>query len=70
MSAPSDRPVRLRVDPVACDGVGICLHLAPDLVRADSWGFPVVSDAAVTRRRAAEAAVTGCPRKALYLEEI
>ena len=37
---------RLRVDPIACDGVGICTHLAPDLVGVDSWGFPIVWRAA------------------------
>ncbi len=63
--------VRLRVDPVACDGVGICSHLAPDLVTVDSWGYPIIDSAPLegwTRRQAARA-VTGCPRRALFLEE-
>jgi ferredoxin len=62
---------RLRIDPVACDGVGICAHLAPDLVRTDSWGFPLI-DATRLRggaRRAAARAVAGCPRRALFLSE-
>jgi ferredoxin len=60
---------RLRVNIVACDGVGICAHLAPDVVRVDSWGFPIVPDEPVTgaQQRQARAAVTGCPRKALFL---
>ena len=69
-AAPSAYP-RLRVDPGICDGVGICAHLAPDVVALDSWGYPIVSTEPLARggeRRQAEAAVAACPRKALYLE--
>jgi ferredoxin len=61
---------RLRVDIVACDGVGICAHLASDLVRVDSWGYPIVNDVPLDARamRQARAAVTACPRRALFLE--
>lgn len=61
---------QLRVNPLACDGIGICLHLAPDLIRADSWGYPFVSDRPLDGpdRRAAEAAVAACPRRALFVE--
>jgi ferredoxin len=61
----------LRVDIVACDGVGICAHLAPDVVRVDSWGFPMLPAEPLTgaRARQARAAVTGCPRKALFLAD-
>ena len=60
---------RLRVDIVACDGVGICAHLAADVVTLDSWGFPIIADEPLTggRNRQARAAVTACPRKALFL---
>ena len=61
--------VRLRVDPVACDGIGMCAHLADQLVRLDSWGYPIVPDRALLSRelRAAQKAVAGCPRNALDL---
>ncbi len=60
---------RLRVDPTQCDGVGICAHLAPDLIAVDSWGYPILAEQGLDRRglRAARAAVTACPRKALHL---
>lgn len=61
---------RLRLDPSVCDGVGICAHLAPDLVAVDSWGYPIVNGDPITNRtdlRQAEAAVKACPRKALHL---
>jgi ferredoxin len=64
MTAPTGE--RLLVDPARCAGVGICLHVAPDLVRADSWGYPVVRSPRDEREdRQAEAAVRACPRRAL-----
>jgi ferredoxin len=62
---------RLRVDIVACEGVGICGHLASDLVRVDSWGYPIVDDAPLDRvtERQARAAVKACPKKALFLAD-
>ncbi len=64
-------PARLRVDPVACDGVGMCAHLAPEVVRLDSWGFPILPDRylAPGEQRPAKQAVAGCPRKALFLDQ-
>ncbi len=60
---------RLRVDPVACDGVGMCAHLATALVRLDSWGYPMVPDRDLEDAElgAAGKAVAGCPRRALEL---
>lgn len=71
---------RLRVDMVACDGIGQCALVAPELVGLDRWGYPVLRDrdgaGAVTgagddERDAAAArrAVRACPRRALWLEE-
>jgi ferredoxin len=68
--APGGSRVVLRVDPSICDGVGICAHLAPDLVAVDSWGYPIVSGEPLSRgseTRQAEAAVAACPKKALFL---
>ncbi len=63
------RATRLRVDPIACDGVGMCAHLAPGVVRLDSWGYPRVPDRPLTGtdRDLAARAVAGCPRRALEL---
>ena len=62
---------RLRVDPVACEGVGLCAHVADQVVTLDRWGYPILDGdldhaAAV---RAARRAVRACPRRALWLEE-
>ena len=57
------RTALLHVDPIACDGIGMCAHLAPGLVTLDSWGFPIVQDRLSGRAnlRAAQAAAA-CPR--------
>lgn len=54
---------------MACDGIGMCAHLAADLVALDSWGYPLVPSAALARADlvAARAAIAGCPRQALFL---
>jgi ferredoxin len=59
----------LLVNPVACDGIGMCTQLAPDVVTTDSWGFPVVPRGALSddETRQAERAVAGCPKRALVL---
>lgn len=62
--------VRLAIDPAACDGIGMCAHLAPRLVSVDSWGYPVLARHPLSRReaRTAAAAAASCPRRALFLE--
>jgi ferredoxin len=59
------------VDPVRCQGVGMCAHLAPGVIALDSWGYPMVPRHPVTgrERSAARSAASGCPRRALLLEE-
>ena len=34
--------LRIVVNPVACDGHGICAELLPELVSLDDWGYPMV----------------------------
>lgn len=62
---------RLVVDPVACQAVGFCAVLAPELVELDRWGYPIVPRGELTagRGRAARRAVRGCPRRALAVVE-
>ena len=61
---------RLRVNPIACDGRGLCAEVLPEMITLDDWGFPVIRDAEVPpglRSEAAEA-VRLCPRLALRLD--
>jgi ferredoxin len=62
---------RLRVNPIACDGHGLCAELLPELIRLDDWGYPIIETPEVPTellglaRRAADA----CPTLALLLDE-
>jgi ferredoxin len=61
---------RLRVDPIACDGRGLCAEILPELITLDDWGFPVIQ-AEVPRPvlENAREAVRVCPKLALRLDE-
>lgn len=63
---------RLVVDPIACEGRGLCFELAPELVRSDDWGFPVVAAGAVPEALlpVARRAVAACPVLALRLARL
>jgi ferredoxin len=61
---------RLRVDPIACDGRGLCAETLPELITLDDWGFPIISASDVPEGLEAEAGETVrlCPKLALRLE--
>ena len=63
--------VRVRVNPIACEGHGLCAELFPERVRLDEWGYPIVDPEPVPRqlRDHAERAVEACPTLALLLEQ-
>lgn len=62
---------RLRVNPIMCDGHGLCADLLPEMIRLDDWGYPILDapdvspDLLALARRAADA----CPTLALLLDE-
>ncbi len=62
--------VRLKVNPIACTGHGLCAELLPERVRLDEWGYPIVSAEPITPglQRLARRAVTDCPALALLLQ--
>ena len=61
----------LVVDPVACDGHGVCSELLPERVTLDPWGYPIIEGGPVPMDllEHAERAVSSCPRLALTLVE-
>jgi ferredoxin len=61
---------RLRVNPVACSGHGLCAELLPERITTDEWGYPVVSADPIPAALEVHArrAVTDCPALALRLE--
>jgi ferredoxin len=66
------RHARLIVDPIACDGRGLCAELLPELITLDDWGFPVLraADIPAGLDGEAEAAARICPRLALRVERV
>ena len=63
---------RLAVDPILCDGRGLCAELAPDRVTLDDWGFPIIDPTPLGARQLSDAkrAVKACPVLALRIEKI
>jgi ferredoxin len=61
---------RLRVDPIACEGRGLCAEILPELITLDDWGFPIIRDGDMPDSLIAEAreAVRICPKLALRIE--
>jgi ferredoxin len=62
--------MRLRLDPIACTGHGICAELLPEMNRLDDWGFPILDDATVPAELLpmARRTLNACPALALRLE--
>ena len=59
----------LRVDPIRCDGHGLCAEVLPERITLDEWGYPIVDDTPVQRSLESHArrAVAICPVLALRL---
>ena len=57
----------VRVDPIACDGHGLCAELFPERITPDDWGYPIVDPASVpaSLSRHAQRAINRCPTRAL-----
>jgi len=62
--------MKIRVNPILCDGYGQCAELLPEAVRLDEWGYPLLRGGPLPRKLepAARRAVAMCPRLALSLE--
>jgi ferredoxin len=63
--------MKLRVNPIACTGHGMCAELLPELITLDPWGYPLLSGEQVPRALAnhARRAAAACPTLALLTEE-
>ena len=61
----------LRVNPIACDGRGICAELFPERIELDDWGYPILDPEPIPASLEAHArrAVAACPTLALRLEQ-
>jgi ferredoxin len=59
----------IRVNPIACDGSGLCAELLPERVTLDDWGYPIIDPRPLTPdlEKHAERAVSACPTLAFLL---
>jgi ferredoxin len=58
---------RLRIDPIACDGHGLCAELFPEWIELDDWGYPIIDARPVPSglEEHARRAIKECPKLAL-----
>ena len=63
--------LELVLDPVACDGRGVCAEMLPERIELDRWGYPVIDGAEIAPALFEHAvrAVRSCPKQALHLVE-
>jgi ferredoxin len=59
----------LRVNPIACQGHGLCAELFPERISLDDWGYPIVDETPIPAEleEHARRAVAECPAVALLL---
>jgi ferredoxin len=59
----------LAVDRIKCDGRGLCAEILPELIRLDSWGYPIIKAGPIPEHLMglAERAVDDCPVLAIAL---
>jgi ferredoxin len=62
--------MRLRVNPIECDGHGLCAELFPEWIALDEWGYPIVDGREIPRelRGHARRAASACPVLALLID--
>jgi ferredoxin len=60
----------VRVNPIACDGHGLCAELLPERISLDDWGYPLIDPEPIpgSLEPHARRAVAACPTLALMLQ--
>lgn len=58
---------QLRLDPIECDGHGLCAELFPEWIQADDWGYPIIDQRPIPPNLEVHAgrAIKECPKLAL-----
>jgi len=61
--------IRLVLNPIACDGRGVCAELFPERISLDRWGYPIIDDRPIPRGLEVHAlrAASACPVLALLV---
>ena len=65
------RRFELVVDRIKCDGRGLCAEILPEMIRLDSWGYPIIMPGAIPEHlmSLAQRAVDDCPVLAITLRK-
>jgi ferredoxin len=60
----------IRVNPIACEGHGLCAELLPERIRLDDWGYPIVDPTPVpaSLEEHLDRAIDACPTLALLAQ--
>jgi len=63
--------MRLRVNPIACTGHGLCAELLPEWIELDAWGYPILDGPEIPPELVEHArrAAASCPKLALLLDQ-
>jgi ferredoxin len=63
--------MKLRVNPIACAGHGVCAELLPEIIELDPWGYPILTSREVPTGLAehAKRAAAACPTLALLVDK-
>ena len=65
----------LVLDPIKCDGRGLCHDIAPHLIELDEWGYPLLPGGSLRAPldrddlSAARDATHACPLLALHIDK-
>ena len=60
------------VDPIACEGHGLCAELLPEMIRLDEWGYPIIDASPVPPHLEVhlKRAIAACPTLALMVRNL
>lgn len=61
--------MEIRVNPIACEGHGLCAEMLPEWIALDEWGYPVLDGRRLPASLVpgARRAARSCPELALLL---
>jgi ferredoxin len=61
----------LRINPITCDGHGLCAELLPELFVLDDWGYPmpITVEVPPELEKNANRAAAACPTLAIILDK-
>jgi ferredoxin len=64
--------VQIVVNPITCEGRGLCAELLPEMIGLDDWGYPMIDPSPVPRHLEPHLrrAISACPTLALMARPV